>query len=790
MNKCRTLFASICCLLLVSAALAGPVPTLKAVKTSQPPQIDGKLTDPCWQEAAQADKFTLLPGGAPQAQTTAYLLYDDAAIYIAMKCQEPQMDAIKARATQRDQGVVGDDCVEIFIQPDETVLTYYHFGLNSKAVQFDQSSIMGNSWNPEWQAGASAGSDWWAVEMVIPMKILGVEAQMGRVWRINFCRNKQTDPQELSTWSPVEGAGGFHSPDRFARLEGIVVEGLSARGSDLGLKEIALGEAKPGESQLTAKFQNRNDKDRELEVRAKAKSPSGKESVTSAQLAIKAKSDASIKLPYQLAVEEGEHWLVLEAIENGQKVYSSPPATLRVPTFIKLSLDRSYYTSEEMVELTIRSQVEMPAAAGYSYRNRLVKASEGNTVAETQASSFQGGLGRIGTSTVSLKQLPVGEYQWIVEVLDRQGKPVASAAANFHKLAPARNEVKIVRAGKDSHILVEGKPFFPIGIYGAPPEGFAELAKAGFNMVIRWKTGDPRAYFDAAWAQGLRVIDSLIFYGTGVIRYADPRWEENMQKNRLPAWEAVVNQTKDHPALLAWYNLDEPPLKYARYAQQVYDLVHRNDPYHPVIMYQPNPRAWSNPEIANTTDIMTTGVYMSYGVPLSRLVWETDMTMAAAAEADKPGMAIPCAGRFSGSEREYTPGEQRSQSYLCLIHGGRGIIWFIYRPMYSGLWEELKRVTGEIKQLSPILLSPTPEQTVKIEPEDSPVHILLKQYGGKTYLITANSRHLPTQVTFRLPGLLEGKKIKVVFENREVKSGKEQFSDSFSGYASHVYEIP
>lgn len=57
---------------------------IEAVRSSQPPKIDGVLDDSCWKDAAIAKPFIDSYTGKPaQDQTEAYILYDEKGLYVA-----------------------------------------------------------------------------------------------------------------------------------------------------------------------------------------------------------------------------------------------------------------------------------------------------------------------------------------------------------------------------------------------------------------------------------------------------------------------------------------------------------------------------------------------------------------------------------------------------------------------------------------------------------------------------------------------------------------------------------
>src|SRR5689334_15706511 len=83
----------------------------------------------------------------------------------------------------------------------------------------------------------------------------------------------------------------------------------------------------------------------------------------------------------------------------------------------------------------------------------------------------------------------------------------------------------------DGIALVDGKPFFPIGVftYEITPEVLAELREVRANVVLNGFKPDQ--------------LDLLDQHGLMAVCPPAPEW---------------IKAAKDHPALLAWYLTDEP----------------------------------------------------------------------------------------------------------------------------------------------------------------------------------------------------------------------------------------
>lgn len=201
-----------------------PIPFIECVKTSQPPVIDGKLTDASWRYSKKIDQFIWANGiDKPHIPTEAFLLWDDDNFYLAIKCYEPRMDKIKISRTNRDSKVWEDDVVEIFIHPAPDTPMYYHLAVNPIGTLFDRESSQNPrqdiEWNSDAQSATSIKSDFWVIEMAIPLFEIGPQPEVGDEWRFNLHRKEQRR-EEYTYWSPTydKNFGWPHVPERFGIL--------------------------------------------------------------------------------------------------------------------------------------------------------------------------------------------------------------------------------------------------------------------------------------------------------------------------------------------------------------------------------------------------------------------------------------------------------------------------------------------------------------------------------------------------------------------------------------------
>ena len=208
---------------LFSDAMASQPSIVKAVWASEPPRIDGRVDDACWQEAPAATGFLLMHTDlvAPY-QALGYFAHDDAQLYVGVKCLKTHGAQPHGAERTRDDYFFADDLVEILIDPGGTGERYYQFVVNAYGSPWETARSAGGAkhdprWRADWQAAAVIEDDYWSLEAAIPYYNFGALSDLNRDWSINLCRQSHT-PYAYSSIAPQ---GVFHDPKLFAKLTGL-----------------------------------------------------------------------------------------------------------------------------------------------------------------------------------------------------------------------------------------------------------------------------------------------------------------------------------------------------------------------------------------------------------------------------------------------------------------------------------------------------------------------------------------------------------------------------------------
>jgi hypothetical protein len=219
------------------AALPAP-PSLAVVKTTQPPVLDGALSDSTWRFSQSTGPFVeTRQGGRTAVEAEAKLLWDERFLYVAVAVRDA---LLRASDTTRDARLWEQDCVELMIEPRGDGSGYYEIQVSPRGVVFDTRydarrvpRPFGHmDWDSKVRVGVStrgaiddAKDDYgYSVEIAIPWQAFSLERgalpqpTIGERWRANiYVMDLGDDRQRAAAWSPL-GVGDFHVPERFGIL--------------------------------------------------------------------------------------------------------------------------------------------------------------------------------------------------------------------------------------------------------------------------------------------------------------------------------------------------------------------------------------------------------------------------------------------------------------------------------------------------------------------------------------------------------------------------------------------
>ncbi len=328
------------------------------------------------------------------------------------------------------------------------------------------------------------------------------------------------------------------------------------------------------------------------------------------------------------------------------------------------------------------------------------------------------------------------------------------------------------RAAIDEHgrFTVNGEPYVQ---HSLGLEFVDDLAILDFAASSGFKDVCCQIHPNVTTERLKEIMDRSAAVGMRVIPWLDGRMTREQ-------FSAHIQTLKDHPGLLCWYVYDEPSGERFAEADARYRLARELDPNHPALInYLPDKLT------GHTGDIYSTDVYpIPHSNPMSAI--SAVRSMRADAPPTHPvWMWLQGTGYAYWMDREPTPRELSCMVYGSLIEGARGIYYFAQIPRTKECFDEMRAMCVEVDELSPFLysLEEAPEVTA-----DSP-SILVRAYRhqGVTRVVAVNAGHEPVRPRIDIGGV--GRRLRVVFEGREVTADGNGWSDDFAGYERHVYEI-
>jgi hypothetical protein len=359
--------------------------------------------------------------------------------------------------------------------------------------------------------------------------------------------------------------------------------------------------------------------------------------------------------------------------------------------------------------------------------------------------------------------------------------------------APAK-----VTIDAEKRLVVDGKPFFLIGLYSVPVNKIEHAKELGFNTVHTYSgEGSPKkdtaaspeklkAWLEEVEKQGLKAWIGL------------PRYQ--IKRKQYKRLEERVKVLKDSPALLAWYLFDEPKLQGVPVGtiRAVGDVVKKGDPNHPTILapyrspkggYMAVPdvlMTWHYPVKGRGSDLRPVGNQiraMRKHVADKKPVWSVIQL-----HGKGPG------GKGYGYlEPDWK--QVRNMAYQAIVVGARGLTFFTYKGSQFDLskspkgMENAKRITGELRTLSPVLLSAAvkdpPVKVAKNRSLASRVYV----HGGKVTMIVVNLDRKETTVEISaVKGGVPGEAT-VLFEKRTVKTAGDKLKETIEPIGVRVYDL-
>jgi hypothetical protein len=190
-------------------------------------ELDGRITSAEWDSVPVFDFIPHSKEAPLKKRSWMQIVYDQEAMYIALRCEEPDMGWLDTDL-KRMEDIYYKDGFEIFVDPGAKVWRYWQFCFDTVPHKFQTLTRNQYAKKAAWDVAIHKSEKEWSAEVRLPFGSFDVPSpRAGDRWRMNVMRYTTTfrDPQkpdrkisERSHFSPQGPLHGHHTPELFGDL--------------------------------------------------------------------------------------------------------------------------------------------------------------------------------------------------------------------------------------------------------------------------------------------------------------------------------------------------------------------------------------------------------------------------------------------------------------------------------------------------------------------------------------------------------------------------------------------
>ena len=157
--------------------------------------------------------------------------------------------------------------------------------------------------------------------------------------------------------------------------------------------------------------------------------------------------------------------------------------------------------------------------------------------------------------------------------------------------------------------------------------------------------------------------------------------------------------------------------------------------------------------------------------------------------------------RISNPTTKPTPAQVRSEVWMALIRGSRGLIYFVhqFRPTFieaalladPEMLAAVSNINRQVRELAPVLNSPSLTERVQVSANKpgNPIATLHKRLADTDYLFAANLRNEAITTTLESADWAKATQAEALDESRSLALKSGRYEDVFRPYDVHLYRI-
>lgn len=646
-------------------------------------KIDGRLDDAAWGQVPWYSDFVLLRevDKQPRQQTRFKVLADSNYLYFAIEALETQTAKLRQEVTERDGKVYRDDCLEFFIAPAARSGEYFYFAVNPRGTVLDMHVIQnGHLKIPDFNSYAlkcrtSVAEDRWTVEMAVPWHELNMRSYQGQMG-FNLVRERCAGNGEISSFQPV--TRDLHMMENLGELRLPEIDFAPFRWEWKPFYNIRTAAGKDGEIflHISTYLINRTGKMRFAALHAAV--GNGEKISRTVMLDLDQGREINLSLPVgkNAGSQPVRLWLTERGTNRNLGCWQEICNADYTPIELALAEPHyraSFFAFDKIEKIAGRITLNLPAAQIPEQLSLTLSDQQNRIVAQKNIPG-----GHSADFELPVSGLAQGEY-----IL----KTVAGNFTHTQTVTVLPEQKGTVSLTKNRSILLDGKPFVPIGWISLEPHGCQTAASNGWNVTLDYRF--------SSWSdsQRQRFLDQLHQYNIKAVVYCYPdskmlsaeRWRQPLSAAESQAIGEFVKRWSKHPALLGWYLSDEPEGAGALPArlEAVAEACRKADPYHPTILL--NCTVNGIVKYAGISDISMPDPYPGFiaGGNAAKEMNSVTTYMEAARQGKGAEQVLWCTPQaFSwadfgrGGQRAPEFDEMRNMHYQSVLSGASG--WFYY----------------------------------------------------------------------------------------------------------------
>lgn len=202
---------------------------LSATFIQSPIKLDGRLSEPGWQQAAKISGFRQREpeiGEKATETTKVAVLYTATNLYIGAWCYDSNAANIRARELRRDFDNSGDDDFQVILDTYNDDRNGFRFITNPNAARsdaqvFNNGESVNKNWDGVWDVASTQTSEGWFVEIRIPFSTLKFRTNIDKqIWGVNFERNIRRKREKV-LWQGWSRDASLEQMSRSGHLTGL-----------------------------------------------------------------------------------------------------------------------------------------------------------------------------------------------------------------------------------------------------------------------------------------------------------------------------------------------------------------------------------------------------------------------------------------------------------------------------------------------------------------------------------------------------------------------------------------